>query len=513
MASPASNASGELVANSASDMLKSSGSGTFKELPSHKGYAAQASNLFSIDYILQNSNTSAASSKAEVEANPIKMMTAANEPNNLKKTTSTSSTTATMNQQQQQQLTETSNRLNIPTSLFDPTLTRHLSNVFNSALSSFYLDQYPSMIQSAASTIFQQQQQQQNNPQVGVNPLKTNPFFNLLQQTATGPRGGPGVANLSGGSVAAGMNFAGTSATTTNTTANTMAKEKSNEDSNAETASGRGRAVDQGGQGSDIVYEGQDDDDDVNDNDNNINENVDDDSDMEGSNIDDDDNQELELVDGDAKYISSQNVVLNNQQQHHLRLNMNPIDDMQQLNHSMNAHDEQHHSLHHRGLSQQMIADIANHSANPHQFRKKRSRAAFTHMQVYELERRFNHQRYLSGPERSDLARRLKLTETQVKIWFQNRRYKAKRKLMQQNFLIGNHHHHHHNHPSNNHHNHHSFHHQSHQATPRQLPAHHLAPHHPAQQLPMANHHHHHHLAAAAAAAAAGLNFPHHPFG
>lgn len=75
--------------------------------------------------------------------------------------------------------------------------------------------------------------------------------------------------------------------------------------------------------------------------------------------------------------------------------------------------------LHHRGLSQQMIADITSHSANANQFRKKRSRAAFTHLQVYELERRFNHQRYLSGPERSDLARRLKLTETQVKIWFQ----------------------------------------------------------------------------------------------
>ena len=75
--------------------------------------------------------------------------------------------------------------------------------------------------------------------------------------------------------------------------------------------------------------------------------------------------------------------------------------------------------LHHRGLSQQMIAEITSHSANPLQFRKKRSRAAFTHMQVYELERRFNQQRYLSGPERSDLARRLKLSETQVKIWFQ----------------------------------------------------------------------------------------------
>ncbi|XP_053548945.1 homeobox protein zampogna-like [Bombina bombina] len=61
---------------------------------------------------------------------------------------------------------------------------------------------------------------------------------------------------------------------------------------------------------------------------------------------------------------------------------------------------------------------------------KKRSRAAFSHAQVYELERRFNLQRYLSGPERADLAAALKLTETQVKIWFQNRRYKTKRKLI-----------------------------------------------------------------------------------
>ncbi|XP_061205611.1 homeobox protein Nkx-3.1, partial [Neopsephotus bourkii] len=58
----------------------------------------------------------------------------------------------------------------------------------------------------------------------------------------------------------------------------------------------------------------------------------------------------------------------------------------------------------------------------------KRSRAAFSHSQVLELEREFRHQRYLSAPERARLARALQLTETQVKIWFQNRRYKTKRK-------------------------------------------------------------------------------------
>ncbi|XP_017488488.1 PREDICTED: homeobox protein bagpipe-like [Rhagoletis zephyria] len=71
-------------------------------------------------------------------------------------------------------------------------------------------------------------------------------------------------------------------------------------------------------------------------------------------------------------------------------------------------------------------------SLNGSMSRKKRSRAAFSHAQVFELERRFAQQRYLSGPERAEMAKSLRLTETQVKIWFQNRRYKTKRKQIQQ---------------------------------------------------------------------------------
>ena len=59
--------------------------------------------------------------------------------------------------------------------------------------------------------------------------------------------------------------------------------------------------------------------------------------------------------------------------------------------------------------------------------KKRRRRILFTKAQTYELERRFMHQRYLSAPEREQLGRMINLTATQVKIWFQNHRYKYKR--------------------------------------------------------------------------------------
>lgn len=58
---------------------------------------------------------------------------------------------------------------------------------------------------------------------------------------------------------------------------------------------------------------------------------------------------------------------------------------------------------------------------------RRRPRVLFSQAQVLELERRFKQQRYLSAPEREALAAALRLTSNQVKIWFQNRRYKCKR--------------------------------------------------------------------------------------
>ncbi|XP_048852968.1 homeobox protein Nkx-2.4-like [Brienomyrus brachyistius] len=58
---------------------------------------------------------------------------------------------------------------------------------------------------------------------------------------------------------------------------------------------------------------------------------------------------------------------------------------------------------------------------------RRKRRVLFSQAQVYELERRFKQQKYLSAPEREHLATMIHLTPTQVKIWFQNHRYKLKR--------------------------------------------------------------------------------------
>uniref|UniRef100_A0A452TZ24 VENT homeobox n=1 Tax=Ursus maritimus TaxID=29073 RepID=A0A452TZ24_URSMA len=61
--------------------------------------------------------------------------------------------------------------------------------------------------------------------------------------------------------------------------------------------------------------------------------------------------------------------------------------------------------------------------------RAPRVRTAFTAEQVSTLESAFQHHRYLGPLERGRLAREMRLSEVQIKTWFQNRRMKHKRQL------------------------------------------------------------------------------------
>nr|XP_055042951.1 NK2 homeobox 2b [Misgurnus anguillicaudatus] len=68
--------------------------------------------------------------------------------------------------------------------------------------------------------------------------------------------------------------------------------------------------------------------------------------------------------------------------------------------------------------------------------KRRKRRILFSKAQTFELEKRFRQQRYLSVPEREQLAKVLRLTPTQVKIWFQNHRYKVKRARSETRVLL-----------------------------------------------------------------------------
>lgn len=60
--------------------------------------------------------------------------------------------------------------------------------------------------------------------------------------------------------------------------------------------------------------------------------------------------------------------------------------------------------------------------------KRKHTRPTFSGHQIFALEKTFEQTKYLAGPERTRLAYSLGMTESQVKVWFQNRRTKWRKR-------------------------------------------------------------------------------------
>ncbi|KAL4660641.1 homeobox protein BarH-like 2 [Arapaima gigas] len=69
--------------------------------------------------------------------------------------------------------------------------------------------------------------------------------------------------------------------------------------------------------------------------------------------------------------------------------------------------------------------------AAPECRKRHRSRTIFSQLQLVSLEKKFQRQKYLSTPDRMDVARSLGLTQLQVKTWYQNRRMKWKKMVLE----------------------------------------------------------------------------------
>ena len=109
--------------------------------------------------------------------------------------------------------------------------------------------------------------------------------------------------------------------------------------------------------------------------------------------------------------LTSQNIELGLPNQNNYMTSASQFNQVSQLNHPASHHFVQ--QMHHHSSS----------SAS----KKRKRRILFSKQQTCELERRFKSQKYLSAPERENMARILGLSATQVKIWFQNHRYKMKK--------------------------------------------------------------------------------------
>ena len=83
---------------------------------------------------------------------------------------------------------------------------------------------------------------------------------------------------------------------------------------------------------------------------------------------------------------------------------------------------------------EEMEEDFQEMNKSP-SLKKRKRRVLFSKHQTYMLEYRFAQQKYLSASEREYLADRLGLSANQVKIWFQNHRYKNKKEAKDAPFM------------------------------------------------------------------------------
>ncbi|XP_029358300.1 homeobox protein BarH-like 1 [Echeneis naucrates] len=89
-------------------------------------------------------------------------------------------------------------------------------------------------------------------------------------------------------------------------------------------------------------------------------------------------------------------------------------------------------SSHHLPLDLQLRGKLEHGADGVSKTKKgRRSRTVFTELQLMGLEKRFEKQKYLSTPDRIDLAESLGLSQLQVKTWYQNRRMKWKKIVLQ----------------------------------------------------------------------------------
>ena len=65
-----------------------------------------------------------------------------------------------------------------------------------------------------------------------------------------------------------------------------------------------------------------------------------------------------------------------------------------------------------KSIDERIISELA--AVGHKKGKKKKARTTFTGRQIFELEKRFEIKKYLSSTERSELAKLLNVTETQV---------------------------------------------------------------------------------------------------